>query len=173
MHEQEWKKLIRNVEDYPVAGIQFKDLTPLFAHAEFWRQCLDAIYQRFAAVQIDIIASIEARGFILGGALAYKFNCGFVPIRKAGKLPSETIQTDYQLEYGTGKLEIHRDAFMPNANVLLADDLIATGGTLKASLDLIQQLQGKVVGIASFVELSDLGGRKALEGVPIFSLIRY
>lgn len=156
------KSLIRTIPHYPKQGIQFRDITTLLKDPIGFRMVVDALAQHYASQHIDKIAGIEARGFIIGAALAYKLGVGFVPIRKSGKLPAETIGHDYALEYGADRVEIHTDAIAQGEQVLLVDDLIATGGTAEAATALIQKLGGVVVGCAFVINLPDLGGSKRL-----------
>lgn len=156
------KSLIRTVPHYPKQGIQFRDITTLLKDPIGFRMVVDALAQHYASQHIDKIAGIEARGFIIGAALAYKLGVGFVPIRKSGKLPAETIGHDYALEYGADRVEIHTDAIAQGEQVLLVDDLIATGGTAEAAAALIQKLGGVVMGSAFVINLPDLGGSKRL-----------
>lgn len=165
---------IRDVPDFPRRGIIFKDLTPLLGDAGAFRYVLDRLAERFAGERVARVAAIESRGFIFGAPLAARFGVGFVPIRKLGKLPGETISETYELEYGTATIEMHRDAFGPGERVLLVDDLLATGGTAAAALRLIRALGGEPVGAAFVVELSFLKGRERLAGeAPVFSLITF
>lgn len=156
------KSLIRTIPHYPKQGIQFRDITTLLKDPIGFRMVVDALAQHYASQHIDKIAGIEARGFIIGAALSYKLGVGFVPIRKSGKLPAETIGHDYALEYGADRVEIHTDAIAQGEQVLLVDDLIATGGTAEAATALIQKLGGVVVGCAFVINLPDLGGSKRL-----------
>lgn len=156
------KSLIRTVPHYPKQGIQFRDITTLLKDPIGFRMVVDALAQHYANQRIDKIAGVEARGFIVGAALAYKLGVGFVPIRKSGKLPAETIGHDYALEYGADRVEIHTDAIAQGEQVLLVDDLIATGGTAEAAAALIQKLGGVVMGSAFVINLPDLGGSKRL-----------
>ncbi|MDP3210383.1 adenine phosphoribosyltransferase [Methylotenera sp.] len=156
------KSLIRTIPHYPKQGIQFRDITTLLKDPIGFRMVVDALAQHYASQHISKIAGIEARGFIIGAALAYKLGVGFVPIRKSGKLPAETIGHDYALEYGADRVEIHTDAIAQGEQVLLVDDLIATGGTAEAAAALIQKLGGVVMGCAFVINLPDLGGSKRL-----------
>ena len=169
------KTHIRAVMDYPNQGIAFKDITPLLGNAEVLSIAVDAIIEPFQNKTIDIIAGIEARGFILGSAIASKFKLGFIPIRKAGKLPYKTIAASYALEYGEDRLEVHKDAIAKGQNVLLIDDLIATGGTAMASVDLLSQLDAHVVGAAFLIDLPFLNGSNKLKdkGIFVHSVIQY
>lgn len=165
--------LIRDVPDFPVEGILFKDITTLLQDADAFREAVDALASRYADREIDQVVAIESRGFLFGAPLAYKLGAGLVPIRKAGKLPAKTISAEYSLEYGTATLEMHVDAIHPGENVLLVDDLLATGGSAKAATDLIERLGGVIVGVALLIELEFLQGAKQLEGYDVFSLIRF
>ena len=156
---------IRTIPDFPHAGILFRDVTTLFADPRGFRMAVDQLLAPYAGLRIDKVAGLEARGFILGGAVAHQLSTGFVPIRKAGKLPAKTIQQSYALEYGTAVVEVHDDAFTPGEKVLLVDDLLATGGTAEAGISLIERLGAQVVGCAFVIDLPDLGGRKKLEGM--------
>jgi adenine phosphoribosyltransferase len=169
------KSLIRTIPHYPKQGIQFRDITTLLKDPIGFRMVVDALAQHYANQHIDKIAGIEARGFIVGAALAYKLGVGFVPIRKSGKLPAETIGHDYALEYGADRVEIHTDAIAQGERVLLVDDLIATGGTAEAAAALIQKLGGVVMGCAFVINLPDLGGSKRLAdgGFSPFSLCEF
>ncbi len=169
------KSKIRTIPHFPKPGIMFRDITTLFKDSEAMKKLIELFHAHYKNKGIDIVAGIESRGFIIGGILAEKLNCGFVPIRKKGKLPAETLQQEYQLEYGKDLIEIHKDAIKPNQKVLLIDDLIATGGTALASCQLIERLGGKIIEYAFIVELEDLGGRKKLEdkGYNVFSIIQY
>ena len=175
MDKFEFKALIRTIPHYPRQGIQFRDITTLLKDPAGFRMVIDTLAKQFQHQKIDKIAGIEARGFIIGAALAYKLNVGFVPVRKQGKLPAETIGHDYQLEYGTDRVEIHTDAIAEGEQVLLVDDLIATGGTAKASAALIKQLGGEVIACAFVIDLPDLGGRRRLEqaGLETFALCEF
>ncbi|MFA4871969.1 MAG: adenine phosphoribosyltransferase [Patescibacteria group bacterium] len=157
------KAKIRTVANWPKDGIMFRDITTLLKDPEGLKHCVEDFRDRYKNKNIDVIAGIDSRGFILGGVLSYELNKGFVPIRKKGKLPAETEKEEYALEYGTDCLEIHKDAILPGQNVLIIDDLIATGGTALAAARLVEKLGGKVVELAFIVDLPDLGGRKKLE----------
>jgi adenine phosphoribosyltransferase len=156
------KSRIRTIPDHPKPGVMFRDITTLLRDAEGMRSAIDGLLEAFAGVRVDKVAGIEARGFILGGAVAYRLGAGFVPVRKKGKLPGNTLGQDYALEYGTDRVEIHTDAIEAGEQILLVDDLIATGGTAIAALELIEQTGGKVVGCAFIVDLPDLGGSRRL-----------
>jgi adenine phosphoribosyltransferase len=166
-------KYIRNVPDFPIKGIGFKDITTLLKDGEVFRRAVDEIANKYDNKQIEKIVSIESRGFIFGAALAYKWNVGLVPVRKPGKLPAETISQEYQLEYGTDSVEIHKDAILPGEKVLIIDDLLATGGTASATVKLVEKLNGDIQGIAFLIELSFLKGREKLKDYEVVSLIRY
>ena len=169
----ELKKLIREIPDYPKPGILFYDLTTLLKDPRGFHLLVDQLCEHYEGRQVDVVAGIEARGFIFAPALAYRLGAGFVPVRKPKKLPWKTAGVTYQLEYGTDTLEIHEDGIAPGQHALICDDLLATGGTASAALELVRKLGGKVVGAAFAVELSVLGGRQKLEGVDTFSLIKY
>jgi adenine phosphoribosyltransferase len=169
----ELKKLIREVPDYPKAGILFYDLTTLLQDKRGLRTLIEKLGDACAGKHVDVVAGIEARGFIFAPALAYRLGAGFVPVRKPNKLPWKTQQVSYQLEYGTDKLEMHQDAVQRGQRVLICDDLLATGGTAAAATQLVRQLGGEVAGAAFAVELSFLKGRDKLKGIEVFSLIQY
>ncbi len=169
------KDYIRTIVDFPHEGILFRDVTTLFADPRGFRMCVDQLLAPYAGMRIDKVAGLEARGFILGGAVAHQLSTGFVPIRKKGKLPGRTIAQSYQLEYGEAVVEVHDDALQPGEKVLLVDDLLATGGTAEAGIRLIEALGGEVVGCAFVVDLPDLGGRKKLVslGMEVHSLCAF
>jgi adenine phosphoribosyltransferase len=167
------KKLIREVPDYPKPGILFYDLTTILKDKQGFHDLVDQLCDHYKGHTIDIVAGIEARGFIFAPALAYRLGAGFVPVRKPKKLPAKTRAVSYALEYGTDSLELHEDAIKPGDRVIICDDLLATGGTAAATVNLIQELGGKVEGLAFAVELTFLNGRKKLPGLDVFSLIRY
>lgn len=169
----ELKKLIREVPDYPKPGILFYDLTTLLQDKKGFHTLIEKLCDRFVGKHIDVVAGIEARGFIFAPALAYRLGAGFIPVRKPNKLPWKTEQVTYQLEYGTDKLEIHQDAVKPGERVLVCDDLLATGGTAAAAVKLIRSLGGEIAGAAFAVELRFLQGREKLNGTEVFSLIQY
>ena len=166
---------IRTIPDYPKPGIMFRDITTLLGDARAFRRAVDEMVQPFTGRKIDKVAGIEARGFILGGAVAHQLSAGFVPLRKKGKLPHTTIGVDYALEYGVDTIEMHLDAFQPGEKVLLVDDLIATGGTAIAAVELLRQGGAEVIGAAFVVDLPELGGaaRLAALGVPISTLVSF
>jgi adenine phosphoribosyltransferase len=167
-----FKDYIRVVHDYPQPGIRFKDITTLLQNGPVYRAAIDELRKQLEHLQIDVIAGPEARGFVIGAPLAYVLGIGFVPIRKSGKLPYASIEADYSLEYGKDKLAIHEDAIKPGQNVLIADDLLATGGTIATCIDLVRKLGGQVVASAFLIELSYLEGRSRLD-VPVHSLVTY
>lgn len=168
------KALIREVPDFPKPGISFKDITTLLRDAAGLRYTIDCLAEKCMALSPDLIAGMESRGFIFGTALAVKLGTGFVPVRKPGKLPAAVHAIEYDLEYGTDRLEVHQDALYPSGSrVLMVDDLIATGGTAGATAQLIQQAGGTLVGCAFVIELVDLKGREKLPNVPIISLVEY
>lgn len=167
------RELIRDVPDFPKPGIVFKDITPLLADPAGISLAVEYLTQPFRHVQVDLVAGAESRGFIFGTAVARNLSAGFVPIRKPGRLPCETISEEYALEYGTDTVEIHRDAIRPGDRVLLVDDLLATGGTMSACCRLVSSLGGKIQGIAILIELAFLDGRKLLEGHPVHTILTY
>ncbi len=167
------KKLIREIPDYPKPGILFYDLTTLLQDKNGFHTLIEQLCGHYAGRPVDVVAGIEARGFIFAPALAYRLGAGFVPVRKPKKLPWKTAQVSYQLEYGTDTLEIHQDAVHPGQRVLVCDDLLATGGTAAATVKLLRQLGGEVIGAAFAVELRFLNGRSKLAGLDVFSLIEY
>ncbi len=173
MTQPEYAALIRNVPDFPIPGVQFKDITPLLANGPAFRAVVQTFADRYADAGIDIVAGVESRGFIFSAPLAIALGVGLAPIRKPGKLPAGTIEVNYSLEYGTNTLQMHRDAFIPGARVLLIDDLLATGGTIRAAAELVEQVGGTIVELAFVIELTFLGGRSTLGRYPIFSLIQY
>ena len=167
------KSFIRNVPDFPKPGIGFKDITTLLIDGPAFREAVDLLAERFQNQEIKKVVGIESRGFVFGSVIAYKWGVGFVPVRKPGKLPAETISEEYDLEYGTDSLEIHRDAITPGEKVLIVDDLLATGGTAQATVNLINRLGGEIAGIAFLIELSFLNGRQKLNGYDVLSLMEY
>ena len=167
------KKLIREIPDYPKPGILFYDITTLLKDPGGFHAMVDSLCAHYNGKRVDVVAGIEARGFIFAPALAYRLGAGFVPVRKPKKLPSKTASVTYQLEYGSDQLEIHRDAVQPRQRVLICDDLLATGGTASAAVELVRQLGGDVAGLAFAVELSFLNGRAKLPGIDVFSMIQY
>jgi len=167
------KALVRDVPDFPQPGIVFKDITPLLADEIAFSSVIDLIVVHFGRGNVDKVVGIEARGFILASPVAYHFGAGFVPVRKKDKLPWETESEEYELEYGTATLEIHRDGVAPGERVLIVDDVLATGGTARATARLVERIGGKVVGIAFLIELGFLNGRRQLDGYDLFTMISY
>ena len=170
---EDLKQKIRSIPDFPREGILFRDITTLILEGCAFRKAVDIMTDRYRDERIDLVACIEARGFIFGGAVAYSLGAGIVPIRKKGKLPAEVYSESYDLEYGQDTLDVHRDAFRPGQRVLLIDDLLATGGTASASVKLIEKAGAETAGIAFLIELSDLKGIEKLSGYPVFSILRY
>jgi len=169
----EIRRAIRDIPNFPKPGVIFKDITPLLSNGRLFKQTIDLLAERYQSRSVDVVLGIESRGFIIGAALAYRLGAGFSIVRKPGKLPYETHSASYELEYGSDTLEVHRDALPPRARVLIADDLIATGGTAAATAALVSRLGGEVVECAFVIELSFLKGREKLKPHPVFSLIRY
>jgi len=167
------KSAIREIPDWPKPGILFYDITTLLKQGNCFAQAIDALTEPYKDKKIDVVLGMEARGFIFAPTIAYALGAGFVPVRKPGKLPAEKIQVCYELEYGFDSLEIHKDAVMPGQNVLIVDDLIATGGTAKAVAEMAESMGAKVVGMAFLIELTFLNGRKKVEGYNIHSLLNY
>jgi adenine phosphoribosyltransferase len=167
--------VIRTIPDYPRAGIIFRDITTLLGDARAFRRSVDELIHPWAGSKIDKVAGIEARGFIIGGAVAHQLSAGFVPIRKRGKLPHETVRIAYSLEYGLDEMEMHRDAIKPGEKVILVDDLIATGGTAEAAAKLLKEMGADVVAAVFIIDLPDLGGKKRLEAldVPVRTLVEF
>ncbi|OGQ45495.1 MAG: adenine phosphoribosyltransferase [Deltaproteobacteria bacterium RIFCSPLOWO2_02_FULL_46_8] len=169
---EQLKKAIRDVPDFPKKGILFKDITTLCKDPASFQRMVDLLGHRYIGKGVDVVVGIEARGFIIGAALAYKLGAGVILVRKPGKLPHKTHKASYSLEYGSDTLEIHQDAIVPGQKVVIADDLLATGGTAKAVVDLVKKMKGKVLECAFIIELEDLKGRDQL-GVPVFSLLKF
>ncbi|WP_028596063.1 adenine phosphoribosyltransferase [Paenibacillus assamensis] len=169
----DFKEYIRVIPDFPEPGIRFKDITTLLKDGDVYREAIESIQKMVEDKEIDLIAGPEARGFVIGAPLALMMGKGFVPIRKSGKLPGNTVEADYGKEYGKDKLAIHRDSIQPGQKVLIADDLLATGGTIAATIQMIEQLGGVVVGAAFLIELGYLDGREKLNGVDVHSLVTY
>jgi adenine phosphoribosyltransferase len=167
------KDLVRDVPEFPKPGVTFKDITPLLADAEGFATCVDRLADRFAVEQVDKVIGIEARGFIVAGAVAYRLGAGFVPVRKKGKLPWRVHSDSYQLEYGVDTLEVHTDAVQEGERALILDDVLATGGTAAAAWRLVEKLGGEVVGLGCVIELGFLGGRQRLEGLDVEALVSY
>ena len=165
--------LIRDVPDFPIEGILFKDITPLLSDGDAFREVINWMADQYADSNVDCVVAIEARGYIFGAPLAYQLGVGFVPIRKPGKLPAGTVSESYELEYGTNSLEIHEDGIEPGQRVLVIDDLLATGGSARAAINLVERLGGKIIGVAFLIELDFLHGREKLVGYDVQSLIHY
>ena len=164
---------VRHIDDFPTAGVSFRDITPLLGDGEGFGRAVTELTQRFEGMPADRVLGVEARGFIIAAPVAYRMGAGFVPVRKAGKLPWAVVREEYSLEYGRDKLEIHRDAIHPGERVLVIDDVLATGGTAAATARLVEALGGIVVGVGVLIELEDFGGRAQLEGHLVESLARY
>jgi len=167
------ERYIRNIPDFPKPGIQFKDITPLLADHHAFKNVIDQFINTFKDSNVQKVVGIEARGFLLGTPISLALNAGFVPIRKPGKLPYETVQHTYTLEYGTDTIEMHKDAIRPHENVLIIDDLLATGGTVEATCKLIEQTKGNIIGIGFLIELLFLNGKEKISGYPVHSLIKF
>jgi len=167
------RRLIREVPDFPKPGILFYDITTLLKDPAAFRQVIDAMVEQVRATPIDLVVGMESRGFIFSAPIAYQLGAGFVPVRKLGKLPADTIEVEYALEYGTATLEIHRDAIQPGQRVLIVDDLLATGGTVMGTIELVQRLGGEVAGLSFMVELIALQGRERLSEFAIHTLLTY
>ena len=164
---------IRDIKNFPTEGILFKDITTLLKDGPAWRFAVDSLARRYQDERVDVVVGVESRGFIFGGAIAHQLQAGFVPVRKVGKLPGKTIEVEYELEYGRDALAMHEDAITPGQRVVAVDDLLATGGTMGATLRLVEQLGGRVVGVAFMIELAFLHGREKLKNYPLHSLIVY
>ena len=169
------KTLCRNVPDFPKKGIIFRDITTLIREGDKFKEVIDTIGARYEGKGVDVVVGIESRGFIIGAALSYKLGAGFVPVRKKGKLPWRTYQATYDLEYGTDTLEVHQDGIKPGQKVVIIDDLVATGGTACAVIELVEKLKGKILEVAFLIELTDLKGREKVEAkkYPVFSLLQF
>jgi adenine phosphoribosyltransferase len=170
---EDFSRYCRDIPDFPKVGIVFRDITGLLKNGPAFKRAIDAIADNYRECKIDTIVCIEARGFLIGAALAYKLGAGLVPVRKKGKLPWKVYRKSYALEYGEDLLEIHQDAVDPGNNVLIVDDVIATGGTIGAVAELIQEMQGNIVGAAFLIELTGLNGKEKIQSIPVFSLIKY
>lgn len=167
------KKYIRSIVDWPIEGVIFRDLTTLMKDPAALKESCDVLFERYKDQDIDKIVGIDARGFVFGAVLAYKLGVGFVPVRKKGKLPSETIEASYSLEYGKGTVEIHKDAISKGEKVVIVDDLIATGGTISATVKLVEELGGEILECAFLIELPDLKGREQIAHCPIFAIMEF
>lgn len=173
MEIHDLKNKIRDIPDFPKKGVVFRDITPLLKDGEAFKTVIKELAAYYQDKKIDLIVSSEARGFIVGGALSYELGVGFIPVRKPGKLPAEKINHSFEKEYGPDTLEIHVDAIVKGQKVLICDDVLATGGTIQATAELVKKLEGDIIGFCFLVELNYLNGRKLLEGYDIFSLIKY
>jgi adenine phosphoribosyltransferase len=173
MNVADLRAKIRDIKNFPTEGILFKDITTLLKDGPAWRFAVDSLANRYQNERVDVVVGVESRGFIFGGAIAHQLQAGFVPVRKVGKLPAKTIEVEYELEYGRDALAMHEDAIAPGQRVLAVDDLLATGGTMGATLRLVEQLGGQVVGVAFMIELAFLHGREKLKKYPVHSLIVY
>ena len=167
------KQLIRDIPDFPTPGVMFRDITPVLQDARALREVVSSMVECVRPMKPDVVVGIESRGFLLGAPIALDLGVGFVPVRKKGKLPWETVSAEYALEYGANVVEIHRDAIEPGMRVAIVDDLLATGGTAKAAVDLVEELGGKVVGVSFLIELTFLNGRKLLEGYDVCTIVKY
>jgi adenine phosphoribosyltransferase len=173
MNVEDLRAKIRDIKDFPTEGVLFKDITTLLKDGPAFRYVVDALAKRYIAAGIDVVVGIESRGFIFAGPLAHALGAGFVPVRKLGKLPAKTVHVEYELEYGRGALAIHEDAVQPRQRVLIVDDVLATGGTMAATIRLVEQLGGTVAGIAFLLELAFLKGRQKLGEYPVEALLVY
>jgi len=173
MSAEDLRSKIREIPDFPKPGILFYDITTLLKDPAAYKESIDLMLEPYAGEQIDVVVGMESRGFIFSAPMAYQIDAGLVPVRKLGKLPAETISVEYALEYGSNTLEIHRDAIQPGQKVLIVDDLLATGGTVKGTIELVERLRGEVIGLAFLVELEFLNGRDRLDGRRVTSVIQY
>jgi adenine phosphoribosyltransferase len=173
MDNNKLKQMIREVQDFPKKGVGFKDITPILQDPKAYVYSVDELAKLYEGIDVDIVVGPEARGFIYGAPLAYALKVGFVPVRKEGKLPAEVVRVEYELEYGTNVVEMHKDSIKPGQKVLVVDDLLATGGTAVAAIKLVEKLGGQVVGVAFIIELEFLNGRDNLEGYRVDSLIKF
>jgi len=173
LDQQELKRYIRDIPDFPKPGILFRDITPLLQNGPVLAAVIDQLVQRYATKRIDAVAAVESRGLIFGAPLAYRLGAGLILVRKGGKLPAKTIQATYTLEYGEGTLEVHADSLSADKRVILVDDLLATGGTMAAVVQLMEHFRAQIVEVTFLVELTVLGGRKRLGAHPVFSLVQY
>jgi adenine phosphoribosyltransferase len=171
--EKDLAARIRDIPDFPKPGILFKDITTLLKDGESFKAAIDGLLDRIGKRDIDVVVGMESRGFIFGAPIAYKLGVGFVPVRKLGKLPADVVSVEYDLEYGSATLEMHKDALKPGARVLIVDDLLATGGTVAGTIDLVKQLKGEIVALAFLIELAALKGRDKLAGHDVVTLISY
>jgi len=173
MTAEELRAKIREVPDFPKPGILFYDITTMLKDPEAYRDAVNLMVKPYEEAQVDIVVGMESRGFIFSGPIAYQFHAGLVPVRKLGKLPSETVSVEYALEYGSNTLEIHKDAIQPGQRVLIVDDLLATGGTVRGTIELVERLRGTIIGLDFLVELTFLKGRERLTGYQAASVIQY
>ena len=173
MSAEDLRAKIREIPDFPKPGILFYDITTLLKDAAAYRESIDLMVEPYAGERIDAVVGMESRGFIFSGPIAYKLDAGFIPVRKLGKLPAETMSVEYALEYGSNTLQIHKDAIKPGQRILIVDDLLATGGTVRGTIELVERLQGHIVGLAFLVELRGLKGRDRLSGYKTTSVIQY
>ncbi|MGA2512650.1 MAG: adenine phosphoribosyltransferase [Candidatus Limnocylindrales bacterium] len=173
MSAEDLRAKIREIPDFPTPGILFYDITTLLKDAAAFKEAMDLMIQPYRDAGVNLVAGMESRGFIFSGPIAYQLNAGLVPVRKLGKLPAETVSVEYALEYGSNTLEIHRDAIRPGQRVLIVDDLLATGGTVRGTIELVERLHGEIVGLAFLVELLFLKGRDRLQGYKATSVIQY
>lgn len=171
--EEDFSKYCRDIPDFPKPGIIFRDITNLLKDGPTFKRAIDSIACHYSNQKIDVVVSIEARGFIIGSALAYRLGSGLVPVRKKGKLPWHVFRKTYSLEYGEDELEVHQDAVSPGQNVLIVDDVVATGGTVEAVVKMLKEMKANILGAAFLIELADLKGREKLPNIPIFTLIKY
>ena len=172
-YTEDFSKYCRDIPDFPKKGIIFRDISGLLKNGPVFKRAIDEIARHYSLQKIDTVISIEARGFLIGSALAYSLGSGLVPVRKKGKLPWQVYRKAYNLEYGQDQLEIHQDAIESGKNVLIVDDVIATGGTIEAVVELVKEMKGNIIGAAFLIELTELKGKEKLKGIPIFSLIKY
>jgi len=173
MSAEDLRAKIREIPDFPKPGILFYDITTLLKDAAAYRESIDLMVEPYAGERIDAVVGMESRGFIFSGPIAYKLDAGFIPVRKLGKLPAETMSVEYALEYGSNTLQIHKDAIKPGQRILIVDDLLATGGTVRGTIELVERLKGQIVGLAFLVELKALRGRDRLSGYKTTSVIQY
>jgi adenine phosphoribosyltransferase len=173
MSVEDLRAKIREIPDFPKPGILFYDITTLLKEPAAYREAIDLMLEPYRGTGVEVVVGMESRGFIFSAAMAYELQAGLVPVRKLGKLPAETLTVEYALEYGSNTLEIHRDAIRPGQKVLIVDDLLATGGTVRGTIELVERLQGKVAGLGFLVELEFLKGRERLQGYDVTSVIRY
>lgn len=167
------KQLIRDIPDFPAPGVMFRDITPVLQDGKAFKEVISAMLECVRPMKPDVIVGIESRGFLMGAPIALELGVGFVPVRKKGKLPYETVSAEYALEYGANVVEIHKDAIRPGMRVTIVDDLLATGGTAKAAVDLVEELGGKVAGVSFLIELTFLNGRKLLDGYDVCTIVKY